>query len=532
MLCADALAAQRLVDEIRWFAPSLAVALLPGLGDAAVRPFLAAPGPGLRAPRDAVPDVAQRDCDVVVTAAQTALHRLPPPSFLAAHTFFLKQGQRLDVEQPARAARARRLRARDAGRVAGRVLGARRTDRPVPDGRGAAVPPRPVRRRARRRSRPSTSTRSARCIRCPRSGCCRRASSRSTTTAARASARASAKRFEGDPSRSALYKDVSQRRRARRHRVLPAAVLRRDRDVRRLPAARRGRRAARRRARGRPRASGRTPRRATGCCAATRRARCCRRATCSCRRTSSSARLKSFARVELPRPRSAVDAGDERAATRPLPSVAVDRRADDPLAALKALRRDARRARAGVRRERGPARDDAPVLRRVRPAAAARRRLRVVPSQATHASRSSAAPLHAGFAWRDTRIAFVTEAELYAGVVRRARARRRPPLERRRDGARPVRGARRRPGRARAARHRPLPRPHAPRPRRRADRVPAARLRQRREALRAGVEPAPDLALQRRVARTPRRCTSSAAASGRRRSAARRRRRTTPRPSC
>src|SRR5581483_130183 len=30
-------------------------------------------------------------------------------------------------------------------------------------------------------------------------------------------------------------------------------------------------------------------------------------------------------------------------------------------------------------------------------------------------------PLHAGFAWSDERLAFITEAELYAGVVRRAR---------------------------------------------------------------------------------------------------------------
>ena len=45
--------------------------------------------------------------------------------------------------------------------------------------------------------------------------------------------------FEGDPSKPPLYKDVSQRHRAGRHRVLPAAVLRRDRDARRLPARRR-----------------------------------------------------------------------------------------------------------------------------------------------------------------------------------------------------------------------------------------------------------------------------------------------------
>ena len=85
--------------------------------------------------------------------------------------------------------------------------------------------------------------------------------------------------------------------------------------------------------------------------------------------------------------------------------------------------------------------------------------------------------------------------------MRRSAPRRRPPHQRRRDAARPVRAAHRRSGRPRAARHRPLPRPGHAGPGRRPDRVPAARLRQRRQALRAGVEPAPHRPLQRRVAR-------------------------------
>ena len=32
------------------------------------------------------------ECDVLVVAATTALYRLAPPSYLAAFTFFLKQG--------------------------------------------------------------------------------------------------------------------------------------------------------------------------------------------------------------------------------------------------------------------------------------------------------------------------------------------------------------------------------------------------------------------------------------------------------
>ena len=34
-----------------------------------------------------------------VAAVSTAMHRLPPSSFLAGRAFFLKQGQRLDVDK-------------------------------------------------------------------------------------------------------------------------------------------------------------------------------------------------------------------------------------------------------------------------------------------------------------------------------------------------------------------------------------------------------------------------------------------------
>ena len=66
--------------------------------------------------------------------------------------------------------------------------------------------------------------------------------------------------------------------------------------------------------------------------------------------------------------------------------------------------------------------------------------------------------------------------------------------------ARPVGGQDRRPGGAREPRHRPLSRAadHGSR-RRQTTRIPHARIRRRRQALRAGVEPAPDLPLQRRA---------------------------------
>src|SRR5919204_579986 len=42
--------------------------------------------------------IGRHECDVVLIAAQTALYRLPPRSYLAAHTFFLTTGEKLDVD--------------------------------------------------------------------------------------------------------------------------------------------------------------------------------------------------------------------------------------------------------------------------------------------------------------------------------------------------------------------------------------------------------------------------------------------------
>ena len=37
------------------------------------------------------------DFDVAIVPATTALQRIAPPSYLAGHTFFIKQGTRLDA---------------------------------------------------------------------------------------------------------------------------------------------------------------------------------------------------------------------------------------------------------------------------------------------------------------------------------------------------------------------------------------------------------------------------------------------------
>ena len=104
----------------------------------------------------------------------------------------------------------------------------------------------------------------------------------------------------------------------------------------------------------------------------------------------------------------------------PLPRVQVDRRAQDPLTALKRYLASGRRARADLRRERRPARDDAAVFRRVRAERAAGRRL-ALDRRGPGACALVVSPLHAGFAWPEAKLAFVTEAELYAGVVRRGK---------------------------------------------------------------------------------------------------------------
>jgi transcription-repair coupling factor (superfamily II helicase) len=96
VVAADALAAQRLADEIAWFAPTLRIALLPDWETLPYDQF--SPHQDLVSERLAtLYRVGRGECDVLVVAATTALYRLAPPSYLAGFTFFLKQGTRLDV---------------------------------------------------------------------------------------------------------------------------------------------------------------------------------------------------------------------------------------------------------------------------------------------------------------------------------------------------------------------------------------------------------------------------------------------------
>ncbi|HSQ10032.1 MAG TPA: transcription-repair coupling factor, partial [Burkholderiaceae bacterium] len=100
VVAADALDAQRLVDEIPYFEPSLAVRPLPD--------WETLPYDTLSPHQDLVSDrletlfrlsQAASSIDVLVVPATTALYRLAPPQYVAGHTFFFRQGQSVDAEQ-------------------------------------------------------------------------------------------------------------------------------------------------------------------------------------------------------------------------------------------------------------------------------------------------------------------------------------------------------------------------------------------------------------------------------------------------
>ena len=95
--CADALSVQRLSDEIAWFAPGLRIAVLPDWETLPYDHF--SPHQDLVSERlSTLYRVSRGECDVVLAAATTTLYRLAPPSYLAAFTFFLTQGETLDVD--------------------------------------------------------------------------------------------------------------------------------------------------------------------------------------------------------------------------------------------------------------------------------------------------------------------------------------------------------------------------------------------------------------------------------------------------
>src|SRR4026209_2459853 len=94
-LAADPADAQRLADELLFFAPDLRVAVFPDWETLPYDTF--SPHQDLVSERLATLwRPLQRDLDVVLLPATTALTRLAPTRFLAATTFNFKQGTRLE----------------------------------------------------------------------------------------------------------------------------------------------------------------------------------------------------------------------------------------------------------------------------------------------------------------------------------------------------------------------------------------------------------------------------------------------------
>ncbi|GGX27852.1 transcription-repair coupling factor [Undibacterium squillarum] len=87
--------AQRLLEEIPCFAPELRCHLLP---DWETLPYDAfSPHQDLVSERLAtLHEIRSGQCDVLLAPVTTALVRMAPPGFLAAYTFFFKKGDRLD----------------------------------------------------------------------------------------------------------------------------------------------------------------------------------------------------------------------------------------------------------------------------------------------------------------------------------------------------------------------------------------------------------------------------------------------------
>ncbi|HEX5766947.1 MAG TPA: CarD family transcriptional regulator, partial [Burkholderiales bacterium] len=98
VVTASALDAQRLFDEIRWFAPELRACLLPDWETLPYDQF--SPHQDLVSERLATLYRIQRgDFDVAMAPAATALVRLSPPSYIAGHTFLIKAGEKLSLER-------------------------------------------------------------------------------------------------------------------------------------------------------------------------------------------------------------------------------------------------------------------------------------------------------------------------------------------------------------------------------------------------------------------------------------------------
>jgi len=98
VITASALEAQRLVEEVPFFAPKLRVHLLPDWETLPYDHF--SPHQDLVSERLAtLHHTRSKSFDVAVVPITTALYPLPPVEYLAAFTFFLKRGEKLDINR-------------------------------------------------------------------------------------------------------------------------------------------------------------------------------------------------------------------------------------------------------------------------------------------------------------------------------------------------------------------------------------------------------------------------------------------------
>ncbi|WP_300455565.1 transcription-repair coupling factor [Accumulibacter sp.] len=98
VITANAGDAQRLLQEIPCFAANLRVRLLPDWETLPYDSF--SPHHDLVSERLAtLYAVTRGECDILLVPASTAVYRLLPAAYLAAYTFFLKQGEKLDSKQ-------------------------------------------------------------------------------------------------------------------------------------------------------------------------------------------------------------------------------------------------------------------------------------------------------------------------------------------------------------------------------------------------------------------------------------------------
>jgi transcription-repair coupling factor (superfamily II helicase) len=206
IVTADAADAQRLIDEMAFFAPELRCALF-RLGNPALRQLLAAPGPDQRAPGHAVAHPsATRGRRRGAGARHHGAVPAGPPSFLAGYTFHFKQGQKLDEAKLkaqltlAGYQHVSQVVSHGEYAVRGGLIDLFPMGSPCPTGWTCSTT-------RSTPSAPSTPTASAASTPCPRCACCPAASSPWTRRRAPSSA-ALARAAGGRPTRSRIYKDM------------------------------------------------------------------------------------------------------------------------------------------------------------------------------------------------------------------------------------------------------------------------------------------------------------------------------------